>query len=105
MADPCSGLHSLLALTALTAAYAALTQKTLVRKVVLFVCAVPLAMAGNIARIVVICLAARAFGLEVAMKIYHDYSVYVLFIVAILLMTAVGALLNRIPNRHALEHK
>jgi len=105
VADPCSGLHSLLALTALTAAYAYLTQKTLVRKVLLFACAVPLAMAGNIARIVVICLAARSFGIEVAMRIYHDYSVYVLFIVAILLMTAVGTLLNRIPLRHASEHE
>lgn len=101
VADPCSGLHSLIAMTALTAGYAHLTQKTLIRKWILFFCAFPLAMAGNITRIVIISVAARVFGLEVAMTIYHDYSVYIVFVSAILLMTAVGTLLNRLPRAEA----
>ena len=50
VADPCSGLRSLLAMTALTAVYAYLTQKTLVKQWILFLSSIP-AIIGNIARI------------------------------------------------------
>lgn len=95
IADPCSGLQSLIAMTALTAAYAYLTQKGLLKKWILFLAAVPLAMAGNIVRIVTIATAAKTFGGDIAMKIYHDYSGYIIFAAAIILMTALGALLNK----------
>ena len=94
VADPCSGLRSLLAMTALTAVYAYLTQPTLVRKWLLFLCSIPLAIVGNMARIITIALVAQAFGQELAVGIYHDYSGYVVFAVAITLMVAVGALLS-----------
>ena len=94
VADACSGLHYLLAMCALTAAYAYFTQKTLIRQWLLFLASVPLAMAGNVARIVVIGIAAQLFGLEVAMRIYHDASGYVVFAVAITLMIGVGALVG-----------
>ena len=51
VADPCSGLRSIFALSALTAAYAYATQKTLLKKWILFLCAVPIAVIGNIVRI------------------------------------------------------
>lgn len=94
VAAPCSGLRSLLAMTALTAVYAYLTQKTLLRKWILFLCCVPLAIIGNIARITTVGLVAEAFGERLATGIYHDYSGYVVFGVAIALMVAVGSLLN-----------
>lgn len=95
IAGPCSGLQSLIAMTALTAVYAYFTQKGIVKKWILFFSAVPLAMAGNVARIVTIALVSRALGLDIAMKIYHDYSGYIVFGTAIVLMTSFGALLNR----------
>lgn len=94
VADPCSGIRSLLALTALTAVYAYFTQKTLIRKWLLFLAAIPLAIAGNIARIVVVGIVAEAFGEQLAMGLFHDYSGYVVFSVAIGLMLGVGSLLN-----------
>ncbi|MCZ7592054.1 MAG: exosortase/archaeosortase family protein [Kiritimatiellae bacterium] len=94
VADPCSGIRSLLALTALTAVYAYFTQKTLIRKWLLFLSAIPLAIAGNIARIVVVGIVAEAFGEKLAMGLFHDYSGYVVFSVAIGLMLGVGSLLN-----------
>jgi exosortase/archaeosortase family protein len=81
-------------MTALTAVYAYLTQKTLLRKWILFLCCVPLAIIGNIARITTVGLVAEAFGERLATGIYHDYSGYVVFGVAIALMVAVGSLLN-----------
>jgi len=94
VADPCSGLRSLLAMLAVTAGYAYFTQKTLLKQWVLFLVGIPLALAGNSARIISIIIAAAAFGEKAALKIYHDYSGYIMFIVAVGLMVGVGALLN-----------
>ena len=94
VADPCSGLRSLLAMTALTAVYAYLTQKTLVKQWLLFFASIPLAIIGNIARITTVALVAEAFGQKLASGLYHDYSGYVVFSVAIGLMVGAGSLLN-----------
>ena len=94
VADPCSGIRSLLAMTALTAVYAYVTQKTLLKKCVLFLSSIPLAIIGNIARIVTIALVAEVFGKKVATGLYHDYSSYIFFPVAIGLMVGIGSLLN-----------
>ncbi len=94
VADPCSGIRSLLALTALTAVYAYFTQKTLIKKWILFLSAIPLAIIGNIARIATIALVAQAFGEQLALTLYHDYSTYVVFAVAICVMVAIGTALN-----------
>ena len=95
VADPCSGIRSLFAMMALTAAYAFFTQKTGVRKWLLFVCSLPIAMIGNMARIMSICLMATWFGQEVATGYYHDYSGYVVFLVGVLLMVKTGDLIQK----------
>lgn len=97
VADPCSGIRSLFAMISLTATYAYFTQKTLVQKWALFVCSVPLAMVGNIIRIMSICVVATWFGQEAATGYYHDYSGYVVFLVGVLLMIKAGQL---IAQRH-----
>lgn len=94
VADPCSGIRSLLALTALTAVYAYLTQRTLVKQWLLFLCAIPLAIIGNMARITTIALVAQGFGDRIALTLYHDYSGYVVFGVAIVCMVSIGAAMN-----------
>lgn len=94
VADPCSGLRSLLAMTALTAVYAYFTQKTVLKKWILFMASIPLAVIGNIARIVTVAIVAEAFGGKLALGIYHDYSGYILFTAAITAMVLIGGLLN-----------
>lgn len=95
VADPCSGIRSLFAMMALTAAYAYFTQKTLLQKWALFACSIPLAMVGNIFRIFSICLVATWFGQDVATGFYHDYSGYVVFLVGVLLMIQAGVLIEK----------
>ncbi len=92
--DPCSGLRSLLALTAIAAVYAYFTQRTVIRKWLLFLASIPIAVLGNMARILAIGLMAQAFGQKVATGIFHDYSGYIFFPVAIGLLVAMGAFLN-----------
>lgn len=94
VAAPCSGLRSLMAMTALTAVYAHLTVQGVVRKWILFLCSIPLAIVGNIARITTLAVVAEAFGPDVALGQFHDWSGYVVFAVAISLMVALGGLLN-----------
>ena len=95
VADPCSGIRSLFAMMALTAAYAFFTQKTLAKKWALFVCSLPIAMIGNMVRIMSICLVATWFGQDVATGYYHDYSGYVVFLVGVMLMIQTGELIQK----------
>lgn len=95
VAEPCSGLRSLVALTALTAAYAWYTQPTWKRRAALFACAVPLAVLGNVVRILSICIVAACASADFALGFYHDYSGYIVFIVAIACMVACGEIITR----------
>ncbi len=86
VADPCSGIRSLLAMIALTAAYSYFVSGRLWKKTTLFFSAIPLAIAGNIVRVMSIALVARFAGQEKAIHYYHDYSGYVIFAVAVVLL-------------------
>jgi exosortase len=103
VADPCSGLRYLLTLTAIAAPYAYLTQIRLRSQWLVFLSAFPLAVVGNVARIVVIALVARFWGAESAMGLYHNFSGYVVFVVAIGLMLLLGEGLER-WDRQKLAH-
>ena len=99
VAEPCSGLRSLFAMTALTAGYAYFTQPTWLRRGVLFALSVPIAIAGNVARIFSIVLIAATCSPDFATGFYHDYSGYVVFLVAIVLMVACGELVTKGAER------
>ncbi len=90
VAEPCSGIRSLFAMMALTAAYAYFTQKGRWKKLLLFACSVPIAVAGNIVRIMSICVVASWFGQDVATGYYHEYSGFVFFAFGIFLMFYIG---------------
>lgn len=90
----CSGLRSLLAMTALTAVYAYFKQDGFVKKWLLFLASIPIAVAGNIGRIISIALVSVTTGQKFGAGLHHDWSGYVLFTVAISLMIAFGRLLS-----------
>lgn len=98
VADPCSGLRSIFALMALTTAYAYYTQSNLVKRLVLMALSLPIAVFGNVVRIMSICIVASIANPELALGYYHDYSGYMVFIAAIFLMIACGELISRIGN-------
>ena len=98
VADPCSGLRSLLAIAALTAAYAFFTQKTLWRRLALCIAALPIAVAGNITRIVAVGIVANWVGQDVATGLYHDYSGYAIFVVSVIFMLGAERLINSVAN-------
>lgn len=85
---PCSGMHTLIALLALTAIFAyfircpSSSPSPIYRKSILFMAALPIALVANISRIVAILLIANSYGSEAAMSFFHDFSSIVLFAIA-----------------------
>ena len=82
IADPCSGLRSLIALVALGALFAYLSDGKVWKRAVLFVSSVPLAVAANIVRISVLCVVASVWGIDAALGFFHDFSGLMLFLMA-----------------------
>ena len=96
IAEVCSGIRSLTAMTAFTAAYAWYTQKTVIKKWLLFLCSIPVAVLCNITRVFSICLVAAIFGQDAAVGYYHDYSGYVVVLVAIVLIFKLGSFFGQV---------
>ena len=94
VAAPCSGIRSLMALTTVTAAFGYVTQHVQWKRWLLFLSAMPLAVLGNLIRVLSIALVAQVYGQQVAAKAYHDYSGYIVFGVALSAMVITGLLLN-----------
>ncbi|MDB4781631.1 exosortase/archaeosortase family protein [Akkermansiaceae bacterium] len=74
IAEGCSGIRSLMALTMIAAVYANYTQKGLWKKAVLFASSLPLAIIGNFGRIFTILVIAQLGFADFAMKTYHDWA-------------------------------
>lgn len=94
VADPCSGLNSLFALVMLTALYAHLTQRRPWKQWFLFLCALPLAVLGNMFRVTSIAIVAAGIDQKFASGPYHTLAGYLVFVVAIGSMLLVGKLLD-----------
>lgn len=103
VADPCSGIRSLMALTTVTAFWAYLTQHQQWKQWVLFLSSMPLAVLGNLMRVVSIALVAQAYGQKIAARAYHDWSGFIVFGVALSVMVALGKLLN-FNYRQVIQH-
>jgi exosortase len=93
VADPCSGLRSLVTITAIAAPYAWISQKKQILKWMLFFCSLPIAVLANSLRIVTIAMFAVVWGQDKALKIYHDYSGYILFFFAVLMLMAISRMI------------
>ena len=94
VASPCAGLRSIFALLALAAGYGYFTLDGWWRRAALFALAVPIAIVGNIVRVLLICAVGLWCSPGFATGFYHDYSGYVVFLVAIAMMIGCGELLR-----------
>ncbi len=90
VADPCSGLHSLMAIKALHAITAFLTRLKLGWKWVLFMCAIPIALAANLTRITLIILIGAYGDKDFAVNAFHTMSSPMLFIIAFGILISIG---------------
>jgi exosortase len=95
IAEGCSGIRSLMAMTMLSALYVHFTQKSAWKQIVIFAGSIVFALIGNIGRIFSVILVARFYNPDTAGHIYHDYSGFIFFPVAVLAMMGFSGLLNR----------
>lgn len=103
VATPCSGIHSLFALMMVGALYAHFTLESPWKRWALFLCTLPLAVLGNLARIMMLTLGTLAFGSTFTLgkdplnapSWFHLTAGYLVFVVALLGMIAIASLLNR----------
>jgi exosortase len=92
--DACSGLRSLISLSALSAAMAYMTQKTVLKGAILFLASVPVAIVANILRLSVTAVLASIYGEQLAQGFLHKFSGMVVFIFAVISLSLIGGLLR-----------
>lgn len=96
--DTCSGLRSLISLTALAVLWAAAVlprSARLWQRMVLVASSIPIALVANAIRIVVLVLLGTLYGPRVAEGFVHTGSGLLLFSVALLALAGVGHLVRR----------
>ncbi len=102
IAEGCSGIHSLIAMTMLAAIYVHLTQDQLWKKIVIFAFSIVFAIVGNIGRILTVIIVARLINQDLASGIYHHYSGFVFFPIAFIAMVLFSKLLNWGSHKRAI---
>ncbi len=78
----CSGLRSIVALVTLSALFSFIVSGPWWGRLILLFSAFPLALVGNLARVVSLLFVANRWGAEAGFNFYHNYSGYVFFLVA-----------------------
>ena len=95
MGQPCSGFRSLITLLSLGIVYIYISDTKLFNKFILTVFIVPLALLGNLVRVVTLCLITFYFGEEAGQGFFHNFSGIVMFIITILGLIGIESLLNK----------
>lgn len=95
IAAGCSGIRSLMALLMISAAWAYVARIAMWKKVLLFLCAFPLAVIGNSLRIISIFVIAEYGNAEWASTTWHDWSGLLLFYpFSLVLLLAIHSILE-----------
>ena len=106
VADPCSGLHSLFALTMVSGFYAIITFRRWWQVLVVTLAALPLAIFGNLCRIVMLTGGALQFGSDFAIGTaetpswFHDAAGILVYVAALSGVFLVASLIKKaLPYR------
>jgi exosortase len=95
VAGGCSGIRSLTAMIMLAAVYVHFTQREWWKKAIIFAGSLLFALIGNCVRIFSVVLVARFIDPTFAGGVYHEWSGFVFFPIAVFSMLGVSNLLNR----------
>ena len=95
---PCSGLNSLISLTAVAALMAYIVKGSLPLKSILFLAAIPIAILANLLRITTLLLIGYHFGEDAATGVIHDLMSPVFFILSILSLFAILRIIRKFDN-------
>jgi len=103
MGQPCSGLRSLITMISLGLAYTYIIKGSWAKKLFLLAAVIPLTLAGNLIRVVAVCIATYYLGETKGQKIFHDFSGFAIFIIVILGLIALEHLWERLNKKRKNE--
>ncbi len=92
--DVCSGLRSLITLTALGSIFAYWMKGSMIRRVILFLSTIPIAVITNVCRVVLLASISEIWGAQYAEGFVHDATGILIFVIAFILLYATGKLLE-----------
>lgn len=96
--EACSGLRSLMTLSALGAAMAYMTHETKFGSILLFLFSAPIAIGANVFRIVVTGLGAYFISPKLAEGFLHEVSGLIVFLVGFISLAIAGTVINWIGD-------
>ncbi len=96
MGAPCSGFRSLMALLALGLVYVHLSDGSRAKKLWLAATIVPLALVGNLIRVIALCLITYHYGEEAGQGFFHNFSGLVIFMILIAGLVVLQELFSRV---------
>jgi len=94
--DACSGLRSLMSLVTLAVAMAFITQKTTIKRIILIISAVPVAIVTNMIRVIITGILASRYGSAAAEGFFHDFAGMAIFIIAMVILIIESSILWRL---------
>jgi exosortase len=98
VAEACSGMNSLLALLGLAAIWAYMVRGTTGARAAIVAAVLPLVVAANTTRVVLVLLIASAFGQDAATGFFHGASSLALFLMAMVGLLTVSRVVGcRVP--------
>ena len=95
VAEACSGITSIITLLSLAVFFAYFTERSLGRRAVLVASVVPIALLGNLLRVLGIVIASRRYGVEVAtQESVHESAGVLVYVLACLALIGIGRLMR-----------
>ncbi|OQY21953.1 MAG: exosortase [Desulfobacteraceae bacterium 4572_35.2] len=98
VADACSGLRSLMSLIALAVAYAAFSHTSHIKRIIIVLSAVPIAIVTNMFRVIVTGVLAQHYGAAAAEGFFHEFAGITVFAIAMILLFLLGAILTKVKT-------
>ena len=99
VADACSGIRSMMSLLALSAALAYFTQRGWVKRAVLIVLAIPIALFANSIRVIGTGILANRYGSRVAEGFFHEFAGLVIFGVAMAMLILSALVISKTGSK------
>lgn len=96
VADACSGLRSLMSLLTLSVALAFISQKSAIKRTILIISAVPVAILTNMFRVIVTGVLASYYGAAAAEGFFHEFAGMAVFVLAMIILFSESALLRKV---------
>lgn len=99
VAEACSGIRSLLSLFTLAVFYGHFLEKSFLRRVILALASIPIAIAANAVRILGTGLCVQYWDPDKALGFFHEFSGWVMFLVSLGSLFVIHRIMRLVPSR------